>query len=321
MKKIFITISVLSLIGIVLFIYFFPKNINRNDLYYKSIVSTENIVYKTINKTELTFDIILPTNNKYQEIPTIFFVHGGNFIAGSKADLSVGRREIVDKILDEGYAIISIEYRMANEDYKLEDSIIDIKDAIRYTYSVATVYSFDTNNFGLWGVESGAYLALTVGYSSSGAFIGDYELRNYSSEVNYVIDFYGITQMESYFNINTMNQTELEETQNTFDILYGKDAFDIYNLTLEDYESIALYDPLSYISVDTVPTLIIHGILDDSIDISQSDLLESKLNEYSINFEYKKILGGIAGLTNLDDESINNINNYIVDFLDNNIKH
>ena len=105
-------------------------------------------------------------------------------------------------------------------------------------------------------------------------------------------------------------------TQNLLDQLYGKDQYDIYNLTENDYEAMKTYDPLSYVSVDTIPTLIIHGTLDDIVDISQSDLLEAKLIEYSIDYEYHKILGGDHGLTNITESEQTKIKHYVLHFLD-----
>ena len=317
MRKIFIAIAVLSALGIALFFYFLPQNRERNDIYYRSIVTYENIEYKSVGGVALTLDLIIPENSEYDSYPLIIYVHGGYFTDGDKSDLTLdNKRETVNLLLANGYAIASVEYRLLDVDTHFPSSIIDVKDSIRFLYSVAETYNLDTNNFGLWGNSAGAYLALTAAYSADGLYLGEYTLREYSSSVNYVVDFYGPSELGSVYDVNEMTTLELADKQKLLDYLYGKDQYDIYNLTDNDYEAMKIYDPLSYVSVDTIPTLIIHGTLDETVDISQSDLLEAKLIEYDIEYEYHKILSGNHGLTNIDESEQIQINNYFLDFLD-----
>ena len=315
MKKIIFSIFVLAAIIIAFFIFFIYRNIDRNQILYQSLVTNSDVVYKTIDNKNLTLDILMPTKEVYETTPVIFYVHGGSFVEGDKSWLTKDIGEYVTRaILDSGYAIISLNYRLLDEDTHFPENLIDIKDAIRYINSKAEDYEFDTNNFGIYGTNAGAYLALTVAYSPSGLYLGDSQLVSFSAEVKYAIDFYGITKMSDVKDINHMTSQELIDTQNDLDIFYGE-TFDIYNLTEEDYELIEQYDPLSYISNDTIPTLIIHGTNDALVNINQSDMLETKLNEYNIEYEYYKILSGNNGLTNITEGEINNIQTYVVDFL------
>jgi len=278
MKKIIISIFVLAIIIIAFFIFFIYRNIDRNQILYESLVTQSDIVYKTVDNKNLTLDILMPTEQVYDTTPVIFYVHEGGFTEGDKSWLTKDIGEFVTKsILDSGYAIISLNYRLLDENTHFPENLIDIKDAIRYINSKASDYEFDTNNFGIYGIGSGAYLALTVAYSPSGLYLGDSNLVSYSAEVNFVIDFYGITKMSEIKDINHMTSQELLDTQEDLDVFYGE-MFDVYNLTQENYEWIGQYDPISFISNDTIPTLIIHGTNDEIVNINQSNLLETKLN-------------------------------------------
>ena len=317
MKKLYIIIGALSIIGIALFFYFLPKSRERNDIYYHTIVTHEDVVYKSAKGDELTFDIIMPTTEVYSEIPVIIYIHGGSFTEGSKSDLTMdNRRDIVEDILDAGYAIISVEYRLLNGDNNFPDNLIDVKDSLRYLFSVSGDYNFDTDNFGIWGTGSGGYLALTAGYSASGTELGDSTLTEYLYDVKYVIDFFGVTEIGSLYDIETMDNKELADTQDNLDELYGTGVYDIYNLSETDYASINLYSPITYVSVDTIPTLIIHGTADEIVDLSQSDLLETKLDDYGIEYEYHKILGGNHDLDNIVGSEIDSIKSYVLDFIE-----
>ena len=121
--------------------------------------------------------------------------------------------------------------------------------------------------------------------------------------------------MQTYLDFSEMTADELETAQSDIlDTYYGA-GMDISNLTQANYSTMRIYDPISYISNDTVPTLIIHGVIDDVIKDSQSDLLEVELNEFDIDYEYHSILGGNNGLTTLLENEVENICDYVADFI------
>lgn len=316
MKKIIALIILISITGIVLFILYLPQNLDRNEILYRSLVTYENIIYKTIDDEELALDILMPTKDIYETVPVLIYIHGGNFVGGDKSDLTLDIRvDLVPEILDAGYAIIAVNYRLLNEDRHFPTCIVDVKDSIRFIHSISDTYNFDESNFGIWGNSAGAYLALTAAYSPSGNYYGEYGLRIYSAEVNYVIDMYGPTEISSMQDIQTMTTEELIATQEQLDIMFGG-IYDIYDLTAADYITMAIHDPLSYISNDTIPTFIIHGMIDDVINIEQSRLLEAKLDEYDIEYEFYEILGGEHGLANVSLSEEEVIIGYILDFID-----
>lgn len=317
-RKIFILIFALAAIIIGLFIWFMSTGVDRNLTFYKTLVTYKDVVYKNAGGQNLTLDILMPTEFVYDQVPVLFYVHDGSFIDGDKTDLTRGiGRELAPAILEAGYAIVSLNYRLLNEQTHFPDNIRDVKDAIRYITSVAPAeeYNFDVTNFGLWGSGAGAYLALTAAYSPSALFLGDYELRQYSADVNFVIDLYGVSQISTVYDITTMTSQELAEHQTLLDQLYGV-GMDIYNLTEDDYEAMASFDPLSYVSVDTLPTLIIHGMADETVDIQQSILLTEKLDLYDIDYEFHQILGGDYRLEDIADSEKINITQNVIEYLE-----
>ncbi|XMB72657.1 alpha/beta hydrolase [Mycoplasmatota bacterium WC30] len=316
MKKIIAIIVFLAAAGIVAFILYLPQSRDRNEIFYRSLVTYEDVVYKTASGENLTLDILMPSVDVYDTIPVVIYIHGGDFIDGDKFDLTHDSREdTVPKILAAGFAIVSVNYRLLDDENNFPSCIIDVKDSIRYINSVVSTYNFDPDNIGIWGNGAGAYLALTAAYSPSGLYLGESDLRSYSSDVNYVIDLFGPTKMSEIKSVDLMSSTELVTAQDELDVLYGDGVFDIYNLTETDYEVMSTYDPISYVSDDTVPTLIIHGTADTSVNLSQSILLETKLIEYSIPYEFYQILGGEQGLANISDSQTTQVSSYILDYM------
>ena len=196
MKKILFAIFVICSLSFAFFIFYIPKVTDRNMILYQSLVTYKDVTYKEADGQALKLDILMPTRDVYEKAPIIYYVHDGDFTSGDKSwlTLDIGE-EITKRLLDEGYCIISMNFRVLNDHTHFPTSIVDIKDAIRYINSVNGTYDIDPYNVGIWGSGSGAYMALTVGYSSSGTFIGDSSLTNYPSNVDYVIDLYGLSEM------------------------------------------------------------------------------------------------------------------------------
>lgn len=307
LKKVIVFIIAISAILIGFFIWYMASGVDPNEVYYRTLIDYENVEYKSVEGDALTVDILMPSRIKYDEVPVVFYIHGGGFVSGEKSDLTDGvRRYLVEDLLDEGYAIVSIDFRELDDDTHFPDNISDIKDAIRYITSVAGEYNFDTDNYGIMGNASGAYLALLVGYTPSGKWTGDTSLIDNVYEIQYVIDFSGLTNISTYKDIYDMSSEELEEAQNELDILYGTDM-NINHLDEDDYKIMSDYDPITYVSTDTIPTYIIHGVLDELVDISQSDILEARLLQFEddgVIYEYYKVLGGNSDLTDLSETEV-----------------
>ncbi|MFB7138551.1 alpha/beta hydrolase [Gottfriedia sp. NPDC056225] len=117
---------------------------------------------KTTMKTDInytskfensTFDLI-----KYKDdlkyVPTIFWIHGGAFVAGDKNDV----RKYATYIASHGYNVVNINYGLApSVNYPMPFQQID--QAYRFVKMNAQKYGLDLNNIYLAGDSAGAQLA------------------------------------------------------------------------------------------------------------------------------------------------------------------
>ncbi|MBN2540886.1 MAG: alpha/beta hydrolase [Bacilli bacterium] len=313
MKKIIITIIAVSALTILYFIFFVQPNIDRNWILYQSMTTYDDITYKTVGGETLELDILLPTQFNHDKTPVVFYIHDGEFTDGDKSWLTKDIGEnIASAILDAGYAIVSMNYRLLDTETHFPSNIIDVKDSIRYIRSVSEDYSLDPENFGVMGYGSGAYLALFVAYNRTFESSGDSALIQYSSSVNYVIDIAGFTNMSTIRDANTMSGEELSVVQDKLDAYFGA-VYDVYTVTDNELNE---YDPIQDITVDDkLPTLIIHGMVDAVIPLDQSDQLETDLIAANITYSYYQILGGNHALSNISDAEKDRICGYITTFL------
>ncbi len=96
----------------------------------KAMADDENIrfstyTYKRVGELEIKADVYRPKDDKRR--PVVVWIHGGALILGNRA---VGGR-IKQNVLDAGFALVSIDYRLAPET-KLPAIISDVEDAFRW---------------------------------------------------------------------------------------------------------------------------------------------------------------------------------------------
>ena len=100
----------------------------------------------------------------------------------------------VSTLLDQGYAVASINYRLSGEAI-FPAGMQDVKAAVRFLRANAPVYGFDRDRFAAWGGSAGGYMAVMLGVTSGQKTIfDDPSLGNtsVSGDVQAVVDWFGL---------------------------------------------------------------------------------------------------------------------------------
>jgi acetyl esterase/lipase len=120
--------------------------------------------------------------------PLVVLVHPGTFAEGDKREVGA-----VPTLLEQGYAVASVNYRLSGE-ARFPAAVQDVKAAIRWLRAHAGEYGIDPRRIAVWGTSAGGYLATMVGVSG-GVWSGldDVGLGNaaVSSQVQAVVSWYG----------------------------------------------------------------------------------------------------------------------------------
>ena len=239
------------------------SNLNKVELSIKSSEEADykDLIYKNTNDVPLSLDIYKARKNLKNGSPVIVYVHGGSWAYGSK-EIPNSILPLLDAFRDEGITIISTSYELMRENENFEKQICDIKDTIRWIYKNKDEYNFDTNKIGIIGASSGAQLALVAAYSDDSEFIDSNELKGYSSNVKYVVDFFGPTDL------------------NTLDLINATYDLDkIINSIPNKEDILNKYSPINYIEKNEPNTLIIHSIKDEMVSYENAEILYNKLKE------------------------------------------
>ena len=241
----------------------------------------KNITYKSVNGHNLHLDIYTPktTFNGSTLAPVIIFIHGGSWVEASKNNIKRTFRQYVLKTLNQnGVAVVSVDYRLADKTLShIQHQIADCKDAIRWVRMHGKDYGLDADNIGIWGASAGGQLAMMSAYTGEDCYKGDESLSHISAKVNFLIDTYGPT------NLNTLFRTDLNPFMTQFAKLCVRKVITKRNKQLKcvtgyDIETqkkrvmqlCREFSPINYVNKDCCPTLIMHGAADTTVKIQQS---------------------------------------------------
>jgi acetyl esterase/lipase len=236
----------------------------------QTIVAHRDVPYVANGHPRQKLDLYLP--NAGRDLPLIIWIHGGAFRMGSKEGIEFDAVPL--EYLARGYALASINYRLSQ--HALFPALIeDCKAAVRWLRAHAAQYHLDADRFGAWGPSAGGYLAAMLGTTGAAAAFEIGEHLDVSSRVQAVVDYYGPTdflQMDDQRLPDGMlhNPADSPESQ-----LIG-------GAIQEHKERVAQANPITYVSADAPPFLIVHGDRDPLVPYQQSVLLEAALRRAGV---------------------------------------
>lgn len=245
-----------------------------------------DLAYVANGHARQNLDLYLPSDG--QNLPLIIWVHGGAFRMGSKEELEFDSVPL--EYLALGYAVASINYRLSQHAL-FPAQIEDCKAAVRWLRAHAEQFKLDTNRFGVWGPSAGGYLAAMLGTTGAVATFEVGGHLNLSSRVQAVVDYFGPTdflQMDDQRLPEGMlhNPPDSPESQ-----LVGG--------AIQDHKQrVAQANPITYVTSDAPPFLIVHGDCDLLVPYQQSVLLEAALRQAGVPVTFYPVVGaGHGGFT------------------------
>jgi len=244
-----------------------------------------DLPYAGTDNVRQSLDLFLPKERDSDEpLPLIIWIHGGGWRGGSK---NGGIGQVGPLVSTGRYVGASVGYRLSDEAI-WPAQIHDCKAAVRWLRANADEYGIDPDRIGVWGSSAGGHLVAMLGVSGDvpqleGEVGGSSDV---SSCVQCVVDYYGPTDFLS---------------MNNFDSNIDHDAVDSPESLLvggaihENKDAVRNASPLTYVSENDPPFLIVHGTADNLVPIDQSDQLVAALEEANQNVTYVKIEGGGHG--------------------------
>ena len=239
-----------------------------------------NVEYVPGGHERQKLDIYLPEQGTDTgPLPVVVWIHGGAWRAGSKKNC---RSKV---FLEDGFATASINYRLSQHAI-YPAQIEDCKAAIRYLRANAKKYNIDPDRIGVWGSSAGGHLVALLGTTGDVKDFDKGPNLHQSSKVQAVCDFFGPTDF-----------TRMSDFESTMD----HDAADSPESILvggpvqENKEACKRANPITYVSRNDPPTLIVHGDKDPLVPHNQSELLYEALKKADVDVKFHTVKGGGHG--------------------------
>lgn len=245
------------------------------------VIIRQDVPYLAPGREE-KLDLYLPANRaKDARSPAVVMIHGGGWVGGDKAE---GRGyNICTALALAGYVCVSINYTLERGKCWPLD-LYDCKNAVRWLRVNADKYGIDADHIGVIGGSAGGHLALMVAYTNRVPKLepaSPYPLV--SDKIQCVVDMYGITDL--------LTRQKIDEQGNPTGVTFASQAL-MTKTRDEDPEAWKLASPTYHVSKrNCPPTLILHGMIDTTVDRDQATELATKLEESGVEHQLIMIEG------------------------------
>jgi acetyl esterase/lipase len=238
-------------------------------------------------------DLYVPENSE-RPLPLIIWIHGGGWRYGSKEDCPVL------PWTGEGYVVASIDYRLS-QDACFPAQIEDCKAAIRWLRTHAAEYNIDADRVAAWGGSAGGHLASLLGTAGD---VTEWEQGHAagSSRVQAVIDWFGRADLNQVCTDPVLGDSPSA-------LLLGGSGPGFAELARKA-------SPITHVSADDPPFLIMHGERDNVVPLAQSRAFAEALKAAGVKVKLVVLKGvGHGGLEFMQPEQTKTIDSFLNEVL------
>ena len=255
--------------------------------------SSDTIVLKNVSYGDAdrqVVDIYLPSDAE-EPVGLVVFIHGGGWIAGDKASFASACENLSENY---GLAAATLNYRYLSDAVNCNDMLSDIDAAVSKICSKAAENGVQIKSTAFGGHSAGGHLALMYSYTYA---------DKSAVPVAFCIDQSGPSDLTDPDFYTTSNVLGLKFMTNVCSWLTDVAVTEENYNTPEVLEALSSVSPVSYVSPSSVPTIICHGDIDDTVPYSNSLRLDAALTNAGV--EHKFITYTNSG-HNLDNDDAAN---------------
>ncbi len=256
--------------------------------------SRQTYTYKTVEDCKIQADVYRPPGEAVT--PAILWIHGGALIMGNREGI---RGAQLERYLQAGYTVVSIDYRLAPET-KLAAIVADLEDAYRWVREKGpALFRIDPARIAVVGHSAGGYLTLMSGF-------------RLQPRPRALVSFYGYgdiagewySRPDPFYNRQPKVSKEVAYRGVNQGVISGstggdRPAFYLYCRQLGIWpKEVAAHDPdteprafdafcpLRNVTEHYPPTLLLHGDKDTDVPFEQSALMAKELKRRRVEHEF-----------------------------------
>jgi acetyl esterase/lipase len=226
-----------------------------------------DVRYKEVDGLPLALDVYVDKADPSPR-PLILLIHGGYWKAGDKGPFYTQR---ATELVDLGYTVASINYRLSTK-HKFPANIEDLRDGILFLTDNAARFRIDPGSIVTYGISAGGHLAAFLALAANSD-------RAYTRGLDPAV-FKGVIAVYGIHDLSLTVQREHPFTE-----LYIGASYDMAPASYLDASTTTHVDP------DDPPVLLIHGAIDGSVSVKNSDNLAAALEANDVPFVYDRVAG------------------------------
>jgi acetyl esterase/lipase len=183
------------------------------------------------------------------------------------------------KLSAAGYTTFVVTHRAAPR-FHYPAAVEDVQRAVRYVRQNAARYGIDKDRIGALGASSGGHLVSMLGtQDGKGTADNPDPVEQQSSRVQCVVALYPVTDPSKVDTISGVQAvTSFMGAPARFDPKRFREAA-----------------PLTYVTADDPPFLLIHGDADKTVPFNQSEAMEAALKKAGVTVKLVRVPGGDHG--------------------------
>lgn len=244
---------------------------------------TEDVIYGRKHGTALTMDVFAPGGTVNGA--AVVCVISGGWVSSHEAI----HPSVFAELLRRGYTVFAVVHG-SQPWYTVPEAVEDLHRSVRFIRHHAVRYHIDPERIGIMGGSAGGHLSLMIGTAGGpGKADAKDPVDRVSSRVQAVACFFPPTDFLNYGSAGRDVFQALEKELAPFKAPFDFREWDeqTKRLVLIRDESKRLdmarwVSPISHVTPDDAPTLIIHGDADKLVPIQQAKTMEEKLKEAGV---------------------------------------
>ncbi len=261
-----------------------------------SFTRKEDVIYGRKHGTALTMDVFTPKKDA-RGAAVVFVVSGGWF---SSHEAINPASPWIQELTRRGYTVFAVVHG-SQPKFTIPEILQDMHRAVRFIRFHAKDFGIDSDRIGIMGGSAGGHLSLMQGTAGTA---GDPKAKDPidrgSSRVQAVACFFPPTDFLNYGEAgkDAIGRGTLEGFRVAFDVREFDPTTKALERLTDEAKILELgkkISPISHVTPDDPPTLIIHGDADKLVPIQQAEVIIAKLKEAGIPAELIVQKGGGHG--------------------------
>jgi acetyl esterase/lipase len=278
-------------------------------------VTVKTYTYKQVDDLAIKANVYSPDES--EGWPVVVWIHGGALIMGHREGIS---ERVKSMLLQAGYTIVSIDYRLAPET-KLPEIVDDVEDALAWVREDGPkLLGIRAERIAVMGGSAGGYLTLTTGYRVQprptvlvsfwgyGDLVGEWYSEPSPHPRHHQVK---LSREEAYAHVSGPPISDARDRPGNGGAFYQycrqhglwPEAVSGWN-PHEEAEQFLPFMPIKNVTSDYPPTLLIHGTHDTDVPHAQSEMMTALLKEHGVDHALISIPSGEHGLDGGDPRLI-----------------